>query len=91
MLQIELFNRLDPKTREHHIDDTFIVLGPFNSFQWTYGHLRLQFTGGEIDLRRLKEEAVIYDDIILGDFRIVPYDSNDKRVKPLNEIKFINK
>ncbi len=83
MLQIEFFNRLDPATREDHIDDTYIILGPFNSFQWTYSHLRLQFTGGEIDLFRFEKEAVIYNGIIFGDFRISAYNPNDENVKPL--------
>lgn len=82
MLQIEFFNRLNPETRENHIDDTFIVVGPIDSFQWTYGHLRLVVYGvGENDLVRFGSEAIKYDGMLFGDFRIVPYDATNKNVK----------
>ena len=86
MLQIEFFNRLNPENGEHHIDDTFLKVGPFDLFQWTYSHLRLLVMGkGEFDVTRYDKEAVVYDGIMFGDFRIVPYDANDKEVKPLTK------
>ena len=81
MLQIEFFNRLDPKTKEHHIDDTYIVVGPIDSFQWTYGHLRLVVDGGEIDLVRFKNSAIQYKDMLFGDFRITSYDVTNKDIE----------
>lgn len=84
MLQIKFFNRLNELEKgEHHIDDTSIVVGPINSFQWTYSHLRLQFDGGEVDLSRFGKEAVIFDDMLFGDFRIEVYDPNNKDIKSL--------
>jgi hypothetical protein len=83
MLQIEFFNRLNPETKENHIDDTFIVVGPIDSFQWTYGHLRLVVDGGEIDLVRFNNSAVYYKGILFGDFRIAPYDATNKNVEEL--------
>jgi hypothetical protein len=81
MLQIEFFNRLNPKTKENHIDDTYIVVGPIYSFQWTYGHLRLVVDGGEIDLIRFKNSGIYYKGILFGDFRIAPYDATNKNVE----------
>ena len=81
MLQIEFFNRLDPKTKEHHIDDTYIVVGQIDSFQWTYGHLRLVVDGGEIDLVRFKNSAIQYKDMLFGDFRITSYDVTNKDIE----------
>jgi hypothetical protein len=83
MLQIKFFNRLNAETREHHIDDTYIVVGPINSFQWTYSHLRLVVDGGEVDLSRFGKEAIIFDDMLFGDFRIEAYDPNNKDIKSL--------
>ena len=81
MLQIEFFNRLDPKTKEHHIDDTYIVVGPIDSFQWTYGHLRLVVDGGEIDLVRFKNSAIQYKDMFVGECRITSYDVTNKDIE----------
>jgi hypothetical protein len=81
MIQIEFFNRLDLETKEHHIDDTYIVVGPIDSFQWTYGHLRLVVDGGEIDLVRFKNSGIYYKGILFGDFRIAPYDATNKNVE----------
>jgi hypothetical protein len=86
MLQIEFFNRLNPKTREHHIDDTFIKVGPIETFQWTYSYLRLRNTKKEFDvLRHDSKEAVMYKGILFGDFRIVPYDPTDDSVEALTD------
>ena len=53
MIQIELFNEVDPKSGNHHInDDSYIIIGPLRSFQWTYGYLRLQTDTVDFDLPR---------------------------------------
>jgi len=83
MLQIEFFNRVDQEGGENHIDDTYIKVGPINSFQWTYSHLRLQSNGIDYDLPRHNKECVIYNGIYFGDFRICQFDSSDKMVETL--------
>lgn len=84
MIQLELFNRVNPDTNENHIDDTYIVIGPFNSFQWTYGHLRLQSDNGETDLIRRGTEAIVYKDMFFGDFRITNYTKKFKENQKVN-------
>jgi hypothetical protein len=83
MLQIEFFNRVDPTNGENHIDDTYIKVGPINSFQWTYSHLRLQTDKMDYDLPRHNKECVIYNGIYFGDFRVRQFDSTDKMVETL--------
>jgi hypothetical protein len=93
MLQIEFFNRLDPITKDNHIDDTFIKVGPIDSFQWTYSHLRLWVYGGkceDFDIVRHGKESVMYNGKLFGDFRIVPYDPNDDSVEQLTDINLIH-
>ena len=88
MLQIEFFNRLDPITRDNHIDDTFIKVGPIDNFQWTYSHLRLWVHGAkstDFDIVRYGKESVMYRGMLFGDFRIVPYDPTDDSVEELTE------
>ena len=88
MLQIEFFNRLNPETKENHIDDTFIVVGPIDSFQWTYGHLRLVVDGGEIDLIRVNKQGIQYDNMLFGDFRICEFDFTNENLVEINLEKF---
>ena len=83
MIQIEFFNRLDIATREDHVDDTYIKVGPLNSFQWTYSHLRLQTNDMDYDLPRYEKECVQYNGMFFGDFRICPYNPADKSIQPL--------
>ena len=91
LLQLEIFNRVNPKTKENHIDEhedyTFIKVGPFKRFQWTYGHLRLVTeTNPDYIIERYNDEAIIYKGMFFGDFRIVPFNELDKEVEELEEI-----
>lgn len=86
-LQLEFFNRLDPITKEDHIDDTFIKVGPIIQLQWTYGNLRLvtETNPDYIIEREEGGEAIIYNGMYFGDFRVVPFNELDKEVKELSK------
>jgi len=93
LLQLELFNRVEPITGEHHIDNTFIKLGPIIYFQWTYGHLRLVTeTYPDYIIERAEGgEVIIYKGMFFGDFRIVPFNELDKEVEELEELSTYTK
>jgi hypothetical protein len=96
LLQLELFNRVDPITGENHIDEhedyTFIKLGPIIQFQWTYSHLRLVTeTNPDYIIERYNNEAIIYKGMFFGDFRIVPFNELDKEVEALEELSTYTK
>lgn len=81
MIQVEFFNEVNLKNGEDHISDAYIKVGPFNSVQWTYSHIRLQTDGLDFDLPNAGE-SVTYGGKHWGDFRICDYDAKDKSVKP---------
>ena len=82
MIQIELFNEVDPKSGNQQINnDSYIIIGPIRSFQWTYGHLRLQTDRVDFDLPRDKYEAIFYDGKYWGDFRVSEFNNDERTVE----------
>ena len=80
MVKITILNELDNSGEKVEESNLHHVIGPFRSFQFTYGLLRL-FTlhgGDDVILRIKHHDCLVYDGKVFGDFIIEEWDMKEE-------------